>query len=129
MAEESWLHFATETDCAEAYRKVSAAKTADGRALFKVRGFEGKSFIIGCAVFASEVDAHTTIVNAAGASIPFDAHFLQMSTVTTAKHHPDGIFWMMSGRPSSPASRPGSVERLPLTHVRSKLEQALAFEA
>ena len=129
MAEESWLHFATETECTEAYRKVSAAKTADGRALFKLRGFEGKAFIIGCAVFASEVDAHTTIVNASGASIPFDAHFLQMSTVTTAKHHPDGIFWMMSGRPSSSAPRPRPVERLPLTHVRSKLEQALAFEA
>jgi hypothetical protein len=129
MAEESWLHFATETEGAEAYRKVSAAKTADGRALFKLRGFEGKSFIIGCAVFASEVDAHTTIVNAAGASIPFDAHFLQMSTMTTAKHHPEGIFWMMSGRPSSSAPPPGPVERLPLTHVRGKLEQALAFEA
>src|SRR5882672_2150152 len=129
MAEESWLHFATETECAEAYRKVSAAKTADGRALFKLRGFEGKSFIIGCAVFAGEVDAHTTIVNAADESIPFHTHFLRMNTVTTAKHHPDGIFWMMSGRPSSSAPRPGSAERLPLTQVRGKLEQALAFEA
>jgi hypothetical protein len=129
MAEESWLHFATETEGAEAFRKISAARTGDGRALFKLRGFDGKSFIIGCAIFASEVDARTTIVNAAGASLPFGAHFLRMSTVTTAKHHPDGIFWMMSGRPSSFAPRSGPAERLPLTHVRGKLEQALAFEA
>jgi hypothetical protein len=129
MAEESWLHFATETEGAEAYRKISAARTGDGRALFKLRGFDGKSFIIGCAVFASEVDARTTIVNAAGASLPFGAHFLRMGTVTTAKHHPDGIFWMMSERRSSSAPRPGPIERLPLTHVRGKLEQALAFEA
>ena len=129
MAEESWLHFTTEADGADAYRKVAAAKIADGRALFKLRGFDGKSFVIGCAIFASEVNDHTTIVNEAGAAIPFDAHFLRMSTVTTAKHHPEGIFWMMSGRPSSSARLPGPVERLPLTDVRGKLEQALSFEA
>jgi hypothetical protein len=129
MAEESWLHFATEADGSEAYRKVAVAETSDGRALFKLRGFNGRSFIIGCAVFTSEVDAQTTIVNEAGASIPFDAHFLPMSTVTTAKHHPDGIFWMMSGRPSFSARRPGPSERLPLTDVRRKLEQALSLEA
>jgi hypothetical protein len=128
MAEESWLHFATEADGAEAYRKVSAARTADGRALFKLRGFDGKSFIIGCAVFVGEVDADTAIVNAADGSIPFGAHFLQMNTVTTAKHHPDGIFWMMSAQPSPLMSGPETAERLPLTHVRGKLEQALALK-
>jgi hypothetical protein len=128
MAEESWLHFATKSEGADAYRKISAAKTADGRALFKLRGFDGKSFIIGCALFTSEVDAHATFVNSTGASKPFHAHFLPMGTVTTAKHHPDGIFWMMSGRPASAATQPGPAGGLPLTQVRSKLEQALAFE-
>jgi len=128
MAEESWLHFDTDVEGADAYRKISAAKTADGRPLFKLRGFDGKSFIVGCAVFASEVDAHTTFVNSAGASIPFHAHFLPMGTVTTAKHHPDGIFWMMSGRPASAGTRPGPGGGLPLTQVRSKLEQELAFK-
>jgi len=127
MAEESWLHFATEADGAEAYERISDAKTADGRSLFKVRGFDGKSFIIGCAIFASEVNDRTAIVNAAGGTMPFHSQFLQMNTVTTAKHHPDGIFWMMSRRPmATPQS--GKVERLPLTDVRRKLEQALAFE-
>jgi hypothetical protein len=128
MAEESWLHFASQADGAAGYRKISSAKTADGRALFKLRGFDGKSFVLGCAVFASEVDAHTTIVNAAGASLPFHKYFLQMDTVTTAKHHPDGLFWIMSGQPSRRATNTGFAETLPLTHVRSKLEQALAFE-
>lgn len=129
MAEESWLHFATEADGNDGYRKISSAKTGDGRALFKLRGFDGKSFIIGCAVFASEVDAHTTIVSAGGASMPFREYFLPMDTVTTAKHHPDGIFWIMSGHSSRRAPKTRFAETLPLTHVRGKLEQALAFEA
>jgi Type I phosphodiesterase / nucleotide pyrophosphatase len=129
MAEESWMHFATEADGADGYRKFSSAKTGDGRALFRLRGFDGKSFIIGCGVFASEVDVRTTIVNAAGASMPFHEHFLQMETVTTAKHHPDGIFWIMSGHPSRRAPKTGFADTLPLTHVRGKLEQALAFQA
>jgi hypothetical protein len=129
MAEEAWLHFATEADGAEGYRKISSASTGDGRALFKLRGFDGKSFIIGCAVFAREVDAHTTIVNAAGASLPFHEYFLPMETVTTAKHHPDGLFWIMSGRPARRVPTTGFAETLPLTDVRGKLEQALAFEA
>jgi hypothetical protein len=129
MAEESWLHFATEADGAEGYRKISSAKTGDGHELFRLRAFDGKSFIIGCGVFASEVDAHTTIVNASGASIPFHEYFLQMETVTTAKHHPDGIFWIRSGRPSRCAPTTSVAETLPLTQVRGKLEQALAFHA
>jgi hypothetical protein len=129
MAEESWLHFATEADGADGYRKISSAKTGDGRALFKLRGFDGRSFIMGCAVFASEVDPHTTIVNEVGASMPFHEYFLQMETMTTAKHHPDGIFWIMSGLPSRRAPKTGFAETLPLTHVRDKLEQALAFQA
>ncbi len=80
------------------------------------------------AIFASEVEARRTIVNAAGASMPFHEYFLQMETVTTAKHHPDGIFWIMSGHPSRHAPKTGFAETLPLTHVRGKLEQALAFE-
>ena len=128
MAEESWLHFATEAEGADGYRKFSSAKTGDGRPLFKVRGFDGKSFVIGCGVFASEVDAQATIVNAAGASMRFHEYFLQMETVTTAKHHPDGIFWIMSGQRSRQASRTSFAETLPLTQVRGKLEQALAFE-
>jgi hypothetical protein len=128
MAEESWLHFATEAEGADGYRKISSAKTGDGRALFKLRGFDGKSFVIGCAIFASEVDAHSTIVNAAGTSMPFHKYFLQMETVTTAKHHPDGLFWIMSGQASRGAAKTGFAEALPLTHVRGKLEQALAFE-
>ena len=129
MAEESWLHFATEADGAEGYRKLSSVRTGDGRALFKLRGFDGKSFVIGCGVFASEVDGHTTIANANGASIAFHDHFLQMETVTTAKHHPDGLFWIMSGQPSRRAQESRIADALPLTHVRGKLEQALAFEA
>jgi hypothetical protein len=129
MAEESWLHFATETEGADGYRNIASAKTGDGRALFKLRGFDGKSFIIGCGVFASEVDAHTTVVNAAGASMPFHEYFLQMETVTTAKHHPDGILWIMPGHSSRRAPKTGFAETLPLTHVRGKLEQALAFRA
>ena len=128
MAEESWLHFATAADGADGYRKMSSAKTGDGRTLFKVRGFDGKSFVIGCGVFASEVDAQTTIVNAAGASMPFHEYFQPMKTVTTAKHHPDGLFWLMSGQPSRHIRKTGFAETLPLTNVRGMLEQALAFE-
>jgi hypothetical protein len=130
MAEESWLHFADEAEGADAYRKISAARTGDGRALFKLRGFDGKSFVVGCGVFASEVDAHTTINDGAGTCVPFNEHFLQMETVTTAKHHPDGLFWLMSGHASDRERGTGFTQQaLPLTHVRDKLEQALAFEA
>jgi Type I phosphodiesterase / nucleotide pyrophosphatase len=128
MAEESWLHFATAEEGADGYDKISAAKTSDGRALFKLRGFDGKSFVVGCAVFASEVDAHTRVISPAGASLPFHEYFLQMDTVTTAKHHPDGIFWIMSGHSSRQGPKAGFAETLPLTDVRGKLEQALAFE-
>jgi hypothetical protein len=129
MAEESWLHFATAEDGAEGFRKISAAKTGDGRALFKLRGFDGKSCVIGCAVFASEVDAQTTVINAAGVSMPFHKYFLQMDTVTTAKHHPDGLLWIKSGQQPRLAPQGVDVGSLPLTDVRSKLEQALAFQA
>jgi hypothetical protein len=129
MAEESWLHFATEADGADGYRKLSSVKTGDGRALFKLRGFDGKSFIIGCGVFASEMNADSTIVNAAGASLRFHEYFLEMETVTTAKHHPDGIFWIMSGHQSHRPAQTSFATTLPLTDVRSKLEQALAFGA
>ena len=129
MAEESWLHYATEADGANGYRIISSAKTGDGRALFKLRGFDGKSLVIGCGVFASEVDAHTTIVNAAGGLMPFYEYFLQMETATTATHHPDGLFWLMTGHPSRCAPKTSIAQALPLTHVRGKLEQALAFEA
>ena len=61
--------------------------------------------------------------------MPFREYFLQMETVTTAKHHPDGIFWIMSGHPSHRAPKSSFADPLPLTQVRGKLEQALAFHA
>ncbi len=125
MAEESWLHFGSEQDAADALAAVNAARTSEGRPLLKTRGFEARSFIIGCAVLAGEVGSLTQFVNARGERHSFHEQFLRMNTVTTAKHHPDGILWV-----ADPQRQPSVANtRLPLTQVRGKLEQAFAMAA
>ena len=121
MAEESWLHYQSATDAEAALGMIRAARTGEGREIFKTRGFNGLSFIVGCGIFASEVMPDTAIVAADGKRAAFKTHFIQMSTVTTGKHHPDGILWVSDRRGRSP----DGVQRLPLTLVRETLEQAL----
>jgi hypothetical protein len=120
MAEESRLHFDSPDGAQEAYRTLSGVETNTNRAVFKMRGFDGRSMIIGCDLFASEVDADTRM-QIGTLSIPFNDYFVRMPTTTSAKHHPDGIFWLAA--PRVPASQ--STTRLPLTEVRGKFEQAL----
>jgi len=126
MAEESWLHFGNDDEGARALAAVVAARTSDGRPLLKVRGFDGRSFIVGCAVLAGEVDPSTRIVNERGeATAWFDELFMRMGTVTTAKHHPEGILWV-----ADPKAGPSAqTARLPLTAVRGRLEQAVSLAA
>jgi len=127
MAEESWLHFDSPAAAAAAREAIKAARTSEGHPVFKTRAQEeqGRSFIVGCGVLASEVGPDTAIIASDGARARFFDHFLKMSTVTSGKHHPDGIFWL-----SDPAdSAPDTVERLPLTLVRGKLERAMAAHA
>lgn len=125
MAEESWLHFDSKEEQQTALAILLAAKTSDGRQLLKVRSTEDNSCIVGCDVFAAEVTPQTQIVTSSGARVSFAAHFLPMPTVTSAKHHPDGVFWI--ARPNRRAAVAGAEPRLPLTQVRVKLEQALAL--
>lgn len=123
MAEESRLHFETETECRQAHANIVAATTSEGHKLFATRGLDANSFILGCAVFVTEVAPDTAIVGADGARAPFREHFMAMPTVTSGKHHPDGLFWLAS--PSQ--ARTPAVTRLPLTEVSGKLEQALGL--
>lgn len=122
MAEESRLHFDSDALAQQAFASLSAAKTAAGARVFKTRGLDGRSFIVGCALFASEVRDDTLIVRDHGSPIPLCDYFMRMKTTTTAKHHPDGLLWV-----TDPAEqvRPGGAEHLPLTMVRTKLEQAM----
>lgn len=123
MAEESRLYFDTEALARQAFARVNAATTAGGAKIFKARGPSGRSFILGCALFSSEVRKDTLIVREDGAPLRFVDHFVRMKTTTTGKHHPDGLLWM-----TSPAEQLGStgVEHLPLTMVRTKLEQVMS---
>lgn len=122
MAEESRLHFDTDALARQAFARVNAAQTAAGAGVFKTRGLSGRSFIVGCALFASEVRDDTLIARSNGAPVPFFDYFVRMKTTTSAKHHPDGLLWV-----TDPAEQahPGGVEHLPLTMVRTKLEQAM----
>jgi hypothetical protein len=120
MAEESRLHFSDEEAARVALRVIESVRTNLGRTVFKMRGFDGRSMIIGCDLFASEVDAGTAIA-AEGAALRFQDHFVRMPTTTSAKHHPDGLFWL--AKPSEHAS--AATARLPLTEVRRKIEDAL----
>lgn len=122
MAEESRLLFDTDALAEQAYASVNAARTASGAKVFKTRGLEGRSFIVGCALFASEVRDDTMIVRDKGAPVRFSDCFVKMNTTTTAKHHPDGLLWVTDPAKSV---RPSGVEHLPLTMVRTKLEQAM----
>ncbi|RYZ07126.1 MAG: hypothetical protein EOO73_13800 [Myxococcales bacterium] len=123
MAEESRLHFDTHALAERAFASVNAARTAAGAKVFKTRGLDGRSFIVGCALFASEVRDDTLVVLDKGAPVPFLDFFVKMKTTTTAKHHPDGLLWV-----TNPAEqvRHSGVEHLPLTMVRTKLEQAMS---
>jgi hypothetical protein len=120
MAEESRLYFSDEDSARTGLRVIESARTNLGRAVFKVRGFDGRSMIAGCDLFASEVDASTTI-ESEGMKLRFQEHFVRMPTTTSAKHHPDGLFWLAT--PFEHAST--STARLPLTEVRRKIEDAL----
>jgi hypothetical protein len=122
MAEESWLRFRGEDEARDAHAKVRAARTEAGQPVFKTRGLERSSFIIGCGLFASEVKADTLMFSGDERRAQFDEFFLPMPTVTTGKHHPDGLLWIADRR-AQPSS--GDTQLLPLTLVRSKLEQAL----
>jgi hypothetical protein len=121
MAEESWLHYSSEAEAGEAFAVLRDAKTSRGDAIFKTRAFNGRSFIVGCGVFAGEVGGDTCILGDRGRRAPFSDHFLKMDTVTTAKHHPDGVLWVADPQ----GIRKTGTEPLPLTRVRQKLEQAL----
>ncbi|MET0660678.1 MAG: hypothetical protein ABW110_21235 [Steroidobacteraceae bacterium] len=123
MAEESRLHFESAEVGARALQTIAAARTTSGEPVFKTRGFDGTSLIIGCALFASEVDANTMILTGQS-RLTFQEQFIRMPTTTSAKHHPDGIFWLAV--PNAPASE--STARLPLTEVRSKFEEVLGLK-
>lgn len=125
MAEESWLHFESEADQQAALAAMLAAKTNDGRQLLKARSRQGASCIVGCDVLSAEVNPQTRVVGVDGQSALFADLFLSMPTVTTGKHHPDGVFWI--AEPNRRQATTAHVEpRLPLTQVRGRLEQALA---
>lgn len=123
MAEEARLHYDSPADAERALAMLKEARTSDGQALFKMRGFDGRSFIIGCAVFSSEVTSETRIESASGQSAPFHQHFNLMPTTTSAKHHPDGVLWV-----AAPSGKPNvEVEHIPLTQVRTQFDEILAL--
>lgn len=122
MAEEARLYFTSTAEATKAYAVVQAATTSEGHALFKTRGFDGHSFIIGCGVFVSEVTPQTKFMSHGTAAAAFADHFIPMPTVTTGKHHPDGVFWLATPQ-QSPIS--ASDAALPLIDVRGKLEEVL----
>jgi hypothetical protein len=125
MAEEARLHYDNADDAKLAYAKLQEARTSDGHALFKVRGFDGNAFIIGCAVFTNEVTPSTRISSPAGLVADFHQHFTAMPTTTSGKHHPDGLLWI-----ALPAGRPNAeVEHIPLTQVRTHFDEILALRA
>ena len=102
---------------------LGEVKTSEGHALFKLRGFDGRSFIVGCGVFSSEVTPQTRIQSANGRSTPFHEHFIPMPTTTSAKHHPDGVLWV-----AAPSGKPNTeVEHIPLTQVRTQFDEILAL--
>ena len=80
-------------------------------------------------VFASEVDARTTIVNAAGASAPFHEYFLQDGNRDHRQASPGRHILDDVRPPARPPPRRALPRPLPLTDVRGKLEQALAYQA
>ena len=125
MAEEARLHYERAEDAELAVARLQAASTSEGLSLFKLRGFDGRSFIIGCAVFANEVEPTTRICLGDRAVADFRDHFIAMPTITSAKHHPDGLLWV--ALPTGTAS--AEVKHIPLTQVRSRFEEILSLQA
>lgn len=123
MAEEARIHYERAADAEQAYAVLKEVRTSNGHELFKLRGFDGQSFIIGCGVFSSEVTPETRIESASGQSAPFHQHFISMPTTTSAKHHPDGVLWV-----AAPSGKPNvEVEHIPLTQVRTQFDEILAL--
>lgn len=121
MAEEARLHYESPADAELAYAKLREATTTEGQAVFKLRGFDGRAFIIGCGVFSSEVTPATRIVSASVPVAAFHEHFAQMPTTTSAKHHPDGVLWV-----ALPAGKANAeVEHIQLTQVRTHFDEIL----
>ena len=122
MAEEARLHYDNHTDVERAHSVLKLVRTSEGHTLFKLRGLDERSFIIGCGVFSSEVTPETRIKSASGQSASFHQHFIPMPTTTSAKHHPDGVLWV-----AEPSGTPNvEVEHIPLTQVRTQLDEILA---
>jgi len=127
MAEEARLHFDNAADAERARACLAHATTSEGLPVFKLRGFDGRSFITGCGVFSSEVTPQTRI-QAAGRSASFHEHFIPMPTTTSAKHHPDGVLWVAAPSGQSPSGQPNAeVEHIPLTQVRTQFDEILAL--
>ncbi len=125
MAEEARLHYEDTLDAQQAYARLQEATTSDGHPLFKLRGFDGNAFIIGCAVFTNEVTAKTRVLSPSGQIADFHQHFLPMPTTTSGKHHPDGLLWV-----AAPAGKTNvEVEHIPLTQVRTHFDEILALRA
>lgn len=123
MAEEARLHYDSPADAELAQAILKEVRTSEGHTLFKLRGFDGRSFIIGCGVFSSEVAPETRIESASGRSAAFLRHFIPMPTTTSAKHHPDGLLWV-----AAPSGKPNvEVEHIPLTQVRTQFDEILAL--
>lgn len=124
MAEEARLHFDNPADAKRAHTTLGDVRTSEGHALFKLRGLDERSFIIGCGVFSSEVTPDTRIESATGGrSAPFHQHFMSMPTTTSAKHHPDGVLWV-----AAPSGKTNvEAEHIPLTQVRTQFDEILAL--
>ncbi len=122
MAEEARLHYNDPADAELAHAVLRDTRTSEGHTLFKLRGFDGQSFIVGCGVFSGEVKPHTRFSSVNGLSANFHDYFLPMPTTTSAKHHPDGVLWV--ALPSGVAN--AEVEHIPLTQVRTQFDEILS---
>ncbi|MBM0105589.1 alkaline phosphatase family protein [Steroidobacter sp. S1-65] len=125
MAEEARLHYNDPADAELAQAVLREVRTSEGHTLFKLRGFDGRAFIIGCGVFSGEVRPHTRFTSVNGLTANFHDHFLLMPTTTSAKHHPDGVLWV--ALPSGVAN--AEVEHIALTQVRTQFDEILALHS
>jgi hypothetical protein len=112
MTHQFLLSFAGQSEAESAQRKIEAL-TCMGKQVFDFAPSNPGTLYVGCQIYSSLVsDVKLDLGN--GSSTPFFDVFYPMGALKSGCHHPDGVFWVKSGKHKVNADKISILEVLPM---------------
>jgi len=116
MAEEFYLHFASEAEAEAAEKKLAQVRLPDGQPVLYMR-LEGPSIFAGCRVFSQPPKDLALVSAASNTPRAFSELFYPVDGVKSGMHHPDGILWFRL-----PSRKHGRIaQKIPLRQIAPTL--------